>query len=54
MVLLYTGKGRSAAVNYRLPNPDKALTPSAVNFIRRRVRSSLLPGTACPQGPGAT
>lgn len=46
MVLLYPHRGRSASVIYRLPDPGRALTPAAVDLIRRRVQHSLSPGMA--------
>ena len=46
MVLLYSHRGRSASVIYRLPDTDRALTPAAVDLIRRRVQHSLSPGMA--------
>lgn len=43
MVLLYPYRGVSAAVIYRFPDPNRVLSPIAVNLIRRRVRIGLLP-----------
>ncbi len=44
MILLYPYRSMSAAIIYRLPEPQKALTPWAVDLIRRRIQSSLSPG----------
>jgi hypothetical protein len=49
MVLLYYRRDSSAAVVYRLPDPRKALTPGAVDLIRRRTEHSLCPGRKCRQ-----
>lgn len=44
MVLLYPYRVNSAAVVYRLPDPRKALTPCAVDLLRRRTQLGLCPG----------
>lgn len=44
MVLLYPYRNKTAAVVYRLPDPQKSLTPGAVDLIRRRTEHSFRPG----------